>query len=172
MRIRPSFHGFFIKHYYLSSLFSIVMVVVGVLAISDAVLGTVALGAIGLGVFLIIWGLLHAYANQRTTVLYISDEEVIYETGILEHSKRVAPVHMITDSHIHRSFIERIVGIAGMRINTSGTSGFEIDIDDFNYSDIEKIHGIIYNLIRTTPSSLGKEKSSEHGDHQKHHKKN
>jgi uncharacterized membrane protein YdbT with pleckstrin-like domain len=163
MIIRPSFHGFFIKHYYLSTIFSAVLIVVGIVAISDPVLGIAALGAIGLGVFLILFGLLHAYANQKTAMLYISDEEVIFESGIISHSKRMVPLHMITDSHVHRGFIDRIIGISGMRINTSGTSGFEIDIDDFNYPDIEMMHNRIHKLIRKTPSSINKHEEGNHG---------
>jgi uncharacterized membrane protein YdbT with pleckstrin-like domain len=154
MRIRPSFHGFFLKHYYLTTIIAIVSFGVGAMMMQDPMMGTVSLGAIGFGAALIVWGLVHAYANQRTTLLYINNEEVIYETGIMEHSKRVAPIHMITDSHVHRSFMERIMGIAGMRINTSGTAEFEIDIDDFNYKDINALHDRIYRLIRKAPPSL------------------
>ena len=154
MKIRPSVLGFYVKHYYTTTIIALIAVIGGIYALVLANSFEFALVGFAIGVFLIILGVVHAIMNKKTTVLFISKEEIVYEHGIIEHHKRVAPVHMITDSFVHRSLLDKILKTADLRINTSGTSTYEIDIEDYDHKDIEMIHKMIYNLIRKTPTSM------------------
>jgi len=79
----------------------------------------------------------------------------------LSHIKKIAPISRITDSTLKRSFFERILGIADLQINTSGTGGVEIEADDFNYVELSEINDRINYLIHRTPAREAAEQEQD-----------
>jgi len=154
MKIKPSLHGFYVRNYWLATIIAALLIFAGgyFLVFSGNVMWGLASG--GAGVLLVAVGIAHSSLNRKFTSLYLSEEELVYEEGVLSHHKRMVPIHMITDSTVQRSFFERILGIADLHVNTSGTGETEIIANDFSYAEIEKLHKEIYRLIRDTPASM------------------
>ncbi|PIT84500.1 hypothetical protein COU37_03160 [Candidatus Micrarchaeota archaeon CG10_big_fil_rev_8_21_14_0_10_45_29] len=156
MKIKPSLHGFYVRNYWVSTIIAVALILAGGYFLVFAGNMAWGLGAIGVGILLVVIGIAHSALNRKYTSLYLSEEELVYEEGVLSHHKRMAPIHMITDSTVKRSFFERILGIADLQVNTSGTSEIEIIANDFSYSEIDRMHKEIYRLIRGTPASMKK----------------
>ena len=147
MRIRPSTHGFYAKNYLFSTLLAVILFFSGIYMAFETGELLISIGLVVLGSLLIAIGIVHSVVNTKSTVLYLEENKLVYETGILSHHKKIAPLSMITDSTIERTFFERIVGVGDLHINTSGTAGIEILANDFNFEDVEKIHKQIYEII-------------------------
>lgn len=152
MKLRPSIHGFYAKNYLFATLLSIIMFFAGVYMIIFSPEIMISIGLLLLSVFLIVVGVVHSVVNSKTSMIYIeNDEQLVYETGILSHHKKVAAVSRITDTAIKRSFFERIIGVADLQINTAGTADVEIMANDFNYTEINELHDRLNRLIHRVP---------------------
>jgi len=152
--IHPDRRAFFIKHYALVGLVSLLLLPLGVWVLLEMRSLEWALGAWALAVVLVSICLIHTHLHVRNVLLYQSSEEVVFETGILEHHKRVVPLHMITDSSVYRSFLDKMLGVATLRINTSGGSAYEIIAEDFPIGQVERIHQEIHLRMRRLPGSM------------------
>ena len=150
MRIRPSVHGFYVKNYLFATVLAVLMFFAGLYMIFASGELMISLGLVVVSVLIVVLGVVHSHVNSKTSVLYISGDQLVYETGILSQHKMVAPVSRITDSAIKRTFFERIFGIADLQVNTSGTGEIEILANDFNYEEVEKLHEELYRLINKT----------------------
>lgn len=155
MQIRPHLLGYFIRHYTVSSIGALLLILASFAApfvIKDLPLLAVALFFVGIGILAI--SVAHTILFRQTTSLTLKEEEICYEEGILSHELITAPVHMVTDSTITRSFFDKIIGAATLGINTSGSPAKEIMAENFNYNDVKKMHDEMYKLINELPNSL------------------
>lgn len=75
-----------------------------------------------LGILIIIWKEL----ERRSTTYTITDKRVIKEVGILGKSTSSTIYQKITDVSSSQSFIQRMLGIGTVYINTAGGEGPEI----------------------------------------------
>jgi len=75
-----------------------------------------------LGLILIIY----VELARASTTYTITDRRVIKEVGILGKSTTSTIYKQITDVHMKQSFIQQLLGIGTIGINTAGTSGMEI----------------------------------------------
>lgn len=81
---------------------------------------SIALGIIG-GILLI-----HVFAIFMTTDYFASDRRIYRRTAYLWQKLISADKEDITDIRIQQNILERIIGIGTIKINTSGSTGFEI----------------------------------------------
>ncbi|MFH1306847.1 MAG: hypothetical protein ABIH83_04315 [Candidatus Micrarchaeota archaeon] len=154
MMINPSVKGYFIKQYSLAALFAIVLFIAGIVAMLEIWGILIAIGLFGVGIAIIIIGIAHSILNSSHTKLYTTEDGVAYEKGVLSHHKIKAHISMITDSTIQRSFTDKIIGVAALQINTSGTAEREIVAEDFMYADVDKMNDEIHNMIRKNASKM------------------
>jgi membrane protein YdbS with pleckstrin-like domain len=146
--IHPSAKGFYIRFY----TFPTLLAVICILAILFGAIAPYLLGIIGVPLMVIacavpLVGVIHTLLYVRATTLSIEEGTLIYETGILAHYKKTLSIHMVTDSMTYRSFIDKIIGIASLRISTAGSTGYEIIADGLDWWQAEEMGKRIYEKI-------------------------
>lgn len=149
--IRPTVRGYFIHHYLLLGVLSVLITAIGigaVLGALDFMDSNMGVAAIVFAVVLISVALAHSKLHRNATSVYFDEDKMVYETGILSHFKKKIPIHMITDSSLKRSFIEKTFGVATLNISTSGSSGYEIVCNGLDYAETERMHDILYERIK------------------------
>jgi len=147
MKIHPSIHGFYFKNYLYFTILSVVLFIAALyIELRTGEYG-VSLLITAIAVFLIAIGVFHSVVNSKTTYLEITENELIYDSGILSHKRVSAPISRITDIKMQRTFFERITKIADLLVNTSGTASVEINAECFEYEDVSKIHAEITDAI-------------------------
>ncbi|WP_430613269.1 PH domain-containing protein [Flavobacterium sp. JP2137] len=90
------------------------------------------LGSLGLAVFLLII----AYLNYKNFRFYIRPEsqEFIIEKGILNRSKIMIQLDKIQQVNINQSFIQKLVGVFAVEIDSAGSSAKEVVINSVSYA--------------------------------------
>ncbi len=121
---------------------------IGSIPVMQVVLGLWALAVIFAAIALI-----HTRLHQRV-YLALRSEELVYESGILNHHTVTVPLHMITDSQVTRMWFDRLIGVSTLKVNTSGGAGYEITAVDFPYEEIARMHAELLKLINKLPNSL------------------
>ena len=156
MLIRPSAFGFYAKNYWTATLLSLVLFAAGIYMLFEGQAEICAALAVAAAI-IVVAGAAHSIIHRKNTSLCLSEEEVVYEVGGFSQNKIRAPIQMITDSTIKRTFFEKMLGISDLYINTSGGPGTEIVANDFEHLQVEAMNDEIYRLIRKRPE--GKEKT-------------
>jgi len=148
--IRPTIKGYFISHYIVIAILSLLLVLAGFSIILKVIGSDSSLGflLIAIGLVLTISALAHCKIHRDVTSVYFNEDKLVYETGIFNHHKKKIPVHMITDSSLNRSFIGKMFNIATLNISTSGRSGYEISCDGLDYLETERMHDLLYENIK------------------------
>jgi membrane protein YdbS with pleckstrin-like domain len=148
MEIKPSVRGFYIKRYATMTAAAIIILFAGLFIFLN--LGFLAIFAIAclLSAIMVALGILHAALHRSHTSLHILNDSLVYEHGVLSHQKTSVPLDMITDSTTRRSFLDKIIGVSTLSINTSGTGEREIIAEDFEAAGVEKMSNEIHRLIR------------------------
>ncbi|MFA5108664.1 MAG: PH domain-containing protein [Candidatus Micrarchaeia archaeon] len=147
MIIHPSTFGFYARNYWTATLLSIVLFAAGIFMAFQGQI-EIAAALIVVAIIIVVVGIGHSVIHHKHTSLSLTESEVVYETGMLNHRKIRAPIQMITDSQIKRTFVEKLVGISDLYINTSGGAHDEIVANDFESKEVEAMHDEIYRLIR------------------------
>ncbi len=66
--------------------------------------------------------------RRSSTTYTVTDRRLVKEVGIMGKSTTSTIYKQITDIHMRQSFIQQLLGIGTIGINTAGTSGIEIMI--------------------------------------------
>lgn len=88
--------------------------------------------------------LVYGFLYKEATTIYVDEEKVSYETGVLERVRKDIPIAKITDSVIQRSVLERVLGLATLYINTAGRAEYEIVQKYLPYHFAKRIRDNIY----------------------------
>lgn len=158
MKIRPSIRGFYAKNYLFATVLSIILVFAGayMILLTREIMVSALLILAGIGIVAI--GIAHSIVNSKTTYLELDDKQIVYDSGIFSHHRITAPISMVTDSTIKRTFFERIVGIADLHVNTSGTATVEILANDFDHEEVFEIHEKLNKMIHSRHAKTEPEK--------------
>ena len=70
----------------------------------------------GLGVIL----LLYWYIHTRQTALTVTENELLYERGILSKDRTSVSLRHIRSVHVTQGFLNRILGVGTIQISTAG----------------------------------------------------
>ena len=163
--IRPSQKAFLVRHYAWAVAGVPLLLVAGLyilltaggpdilLPIGSIPVLQVVLGLWSIAVICAAIALIHTRLHQRV-YLALRSEEMVYEYGIFNHHTVTVPLHMITDSQITSEWLDRILGVSTLRINTSGGAGYEITAEDFPAAEIARMHSDLLKLINELPTSL------------------
>jgi uncharacterized membrane protein YdbT with pleckstrin-like domain len=146
-KLTPLMFGYMIGHYFIAIVLSFVFLVVGLYLLPVKAMGPIGFGAIGGGFLILAILLLYAFLYTKTTAITFDGDKVVFETGILSKRTKKVPVHMITDSSLNRSFLQRILGAATLNISTSGSTGYEIVCEGLRNQQARELHDEIYERI-------------------------
>ncbi|MFH1520983.1 MAG: PH domain-containing protein [Candidatus Micrarchaeota archaeon] len=147
-KIKPTTLRYMIGHYLFAIPLSIIFILTGAYFFSIKFMGNeFGLGVIVAGIIITLIPLIHSVVYSRTTSIGFDDEKIVFESGILSHRTKKAPVHMITDSSLNRSLVQRITDAATLNISTSGSSGYEIVCEGLMNKEAKELHEQIYERI-------------------------
>jgi uncharacterized membrane protein YdbT with pleckstrin-like domain len=80
------------------------------------ILCVLLIAAFGIGIIL----LLYWYIKTRATALTITDQELMYERGILSKDRTSVSLKHIRSVNIAQEFVNRIMGVGTVQISTAG----------------------------------------------------
>jgi len=85
----------------------------------------IALSIFVMLIFLLIYFalILLAFFLRKTYVYYITDKRCVFEGGILRRISHSVTYNKITDVEVSQNILERIMGIATLKIQTAGLGG-------------------------------------------------
>lgn len=140
--LHPSLPAFYLKHYGISTLVGLAFLgVMGIIYVNGPYevmsLGYI-LGAVG--ALILLAGAAHTAMHKGSVRLLYDAEQITYERGILHKSKTSVPLSRITDTAIGRTFLDTVMGIGTLKINTGGSATYEIEAQDFPYDDIDTLN--------------------------------
>ena len=74
------------------------------------------IAAFGIGILI----LLYWYIKTRATALTVTDNELMYERGILSKDRTAVSLKHVRSVHITQGFVNRILGVGTIQISTAG----------------------------------------------------
>ena len=92
----------------------------------------VLIPAFGIGILL----LLYWYIRTRATTITITDNEIMYEKGILSKDRTSVSLRHVRAVQVTQEFINRILGVGTVQISTAG------DEPEFTVTDVPNPHEI------------------------------
>jgi putative membrane protein len=79
-------------------------------------------------VFFTILVLLISYLQYLNFTFHIENGEVIIHHGVIFKEKRIIPFERIQSVHLHQNFIQQILGLVGLKIDSAGSQQKELEI--------------------------------------------
>ena len=80
------------------------------------ILCVLLIAAFGIGIII----LLYWYIKTRATALTVTDQELMYERGILSKERTSVSLKHIRSVNIAQGFVNRIMGVGTVQISTAG----------------------------------------------------
>ena len=80
------------------------------------ILAVLLILALGIGIII----LLYWYIKTRATALTVTDQELMYERGILSKDRTSVSLKHVRSVNIAQGFINRILGVGTIQISTAG----------------------------------------------------
>ncbi|MBC8012828.1 MAG: PH domain-containing protein [Methyloceanibacter sp.] len=96
------------------------------------ILSVLLILAFGIGILI----LLYWYILTRATALTVTDQEILYEKGILSKDRTAVSLKHIRAVRVTQGFINRILGVGTIEISTAG------DLPEFVVRDMPDPHKI------------------------------
>jgi uncharacterized membrane protein YdbT with pleckstrin-like domain len=84
------------------------------------------IAAFGIGIIL----LLYWYTKTRATALTVTDQELMYERGILSKDRTSVSLKHIRSVNIAQGFVNRVMGVGTVQVSTAG------DLPEFTIADM------------------------------------
>ncbi len=78
--------------------------------------GVVLIPVFGIGILL----LLYWYIHTRQTALTVTENELLYEKGILSKDRTSVSLKHIRSVHVTQGFLNRLLGVGTIQISTAG----------------------------------------------------
>lgn len=85
---------------------------------------------IGVGLFglLMLVNLLDIFLRQKYYGFALREKDILFRSGYISTKKMIVPFNRVQHSAIHQSFLDKIFGIASLKIYTAGGSGSDMRI--------------------------------------------
>jgi uncharacterized membrane protein YdbT with pleckstrin-like domain len=96
------------------------------------ILFVLLIAAFGIGILI----LLYWYILTRATALTVTDQEILYEKGILSKDRTAVSLLHVRTVRVTQGFINRILGVGTVEIATAG------DMPEFTIKDMPDPHQI------------------------------
>ena len=80
------------------------------------ILSVLLILAFGIGILI----LLYWYIKTRATALTVTDNELMYERGILSKDRTSVSLRHVRSVHVTQGFVNRILGVGTIQISTAG----------------------------------------------------
>ncbi len=107
-----------------------------------------------IGVFLLVFTAGYSHLYCQTTRLYLSGEEIVYDSGILNKISRRIPLHIFSETVIQRTFFDTLLGSGTLRVYGRPGSHADISVSEVKLADIKAMQEEILGLVHELPPSL------------------
>ena len=87
----------------------------------------------------------YLYARHVTTSYALNPTEVVGRSGLFSRRVIRIPLNRITNYDCHASLIDRLLGLRRVRIDTPGSTGFELVMTRLRKVDADRILGQLAN---------------------------
>jgi uncharacterized membrane protein YdbT with pleckstrin-like domain len=101
----------------------------------------------------------YLYLERITTIYNLNAIELTGREGVFSKTITRIPLNRITNYESQASFIERLLGLNNLLIDTPGGTGFELKLRQLNHIDAENISARLRQL-------LAQQKIADAGDNQ------
>jgi uncharacterized membrane protein YdbT with pleckstrin-like domain len=102
------------------------------------ILCVLLIAAFGIGIIL----LLYWYIKTRATALTVTDQELMYERGILSKDRTSVSLKHIRSVNIAQGFVNRVMGVGTVQVSTAG------DLPEFTIADMPDPYVIQETITR------------------------
>lgn len=109
------------------------------LAVNDAFWKYAHLGAV---CFLVLVGLVALLQHIRFT-FQVEPDVLVIRKGVIERERIAIAFNRIQMVHVEQAWWQQILGVAGLRIDTAGSSGAEVEIAAIKLSEAQALKGIL-----------------------------
>ncbi len=147
--VRPTVRGHFARHH----LFVAVFFLIAFALLMGAFAGWAPVGVwasealFGFAFAYLLFSIGLSYLHRRATSLSALQDRVEYDTGIIRHKKQKIPIRMITDSSVEKGFVDRLLGLCTIKVNTSGGIGYEVVLGLVDEKEASAFHDFLYGRI-------------------------
>ena len=94
------------------------------------ILSVLLIAAFGIGILILVYW----YIKTRATALTVTDNELMYERGILSKDRTSVSLKHVRSVHVTQGFVNRILGVGTIQISTAG------DEPEFTIADMPDPH--------------------------------
>jgi uncharacterized membrane protein YdbT with pleckstrin-like domain len=94
------------------------------------ILAVLLILAVGIGILI----LLYWYIKTRATALTVTDQELMYERGILSKDRTSVSLRHVRSVHVTQGFMNRLLGVGTIQVSTAG------DQPEFTIADMPDPH--------------------------------
>ncbi|MGH6735256.1 MAG: PH domain-containing protein [Methyloceanibacter sp.] len=108
------------------------------------ILFVLLIAAFGIGLLI----LLYWYIKTRATALTITENDLLYEKGILSKERLAVSLRHVRSVQVNQGFINRILGVGTIEIKTAG------DEPEFTVDDLPDPHEIREAISRAQEARL------------------
>ncbi len=116
----------------------------------------VILPIIVLAVILLLY-VIYEIIRVKHQKIIVNQDEVIKEEGIINKKKISVPYHKIDNVRTAQSFIDQILNLFTLQIDTPGEKGIEIVMVDLNGNDFRLVYSKIKEMIKLHRIRTGNE---------------
>lgn len=103
-------------------------------------LGIILIPAGGLGIFFLLFALIGYFYLSNAFKYTITDKKIIASFGLLSKKNIYIDYKMITDTEVKQDFIQIMMNVGNLSINTAGTNKKELVLKGIdNPNEIQKI---------------------------------
>ena len=93
-----------------------------------------------LGVIIV---LIFSYLQYEFFTFQIANEELIINEGVLFRERKVIPFHRIQSVHLHQNLLQRITRLVGVKVDTAGSKGKELEIPALTRKKAETLRDLL-----------------------------
>ena len=113
---------------------------------------------IPLGIFLFVL----AYYQFRNFTFHVEDDKLIIHKRVFVKDKLVVDAERIQSIHITQNFIQRLIGLVSLKVDTAGSKGNELEIPALERVRANQLKELLYEK---RSESLGEEDLAKVDDH-------
>jgi len=123
-------------------------VVIGAVGVGVATFFDVSrLVPVGLAVFLVIVGVIHAVLRYRNWAYVVREDAIYLERGVFTEVRTEVPLVRIQHVDSRRSAFERLVGLASTVVYTAGSRGADVTIPGLTPADADGLRQRLKGLV-------------------------
>lgn len=126
-----------------------------------------SLGIVPLGIFLLVF----AYYQFKNFTFHVKGDKLLIHKGVFVKDRLVVEAERIQSINITENFVQRIIGLVSLKVDTAGSKGSELEIPALERARAELLKQLLYEKKAEATGEDSEELSEETSDTTKEKKK-